>query len=109
SKAYEHGDSLNRPVAADIPPILRWAFAGLEGFAPSLQQQSFDAGVIDLQGYSGGGSCGIAATNFIERKSGIPCLPWRAEQSSFFRGGMIQDMLLYHLISRRKTTVCCSA
>ncbi|KAK7016627.1 hypothetical protein R3P38DRAFT_2541933 [Favolaschia claudopus] len=67
SNPYEFGDWLNRCDAPDLLPILRWAFSGLNRFAPPLQQQSIQSGLMDVQGtYSGGGSCGIAATNFVE-------------------------------------------
>ncbi|KAK7016636.1 hypothetical protein R3P38DRAFT_3202877 [Favolaschia claudopus] len=60
---------------------------------------------MDVLGtYSGGGSCGIAATNFVELRAGLPIPRWQAEQSSLFRDLILQDLLLYHLIARGKTT-----
>ncbi|KAK7021561.1 hypothetical protein R3P38DRAFT_3196292 [Favolaschia claudopus] len=104
SNPYEFGDSLNRCYASDLLPILRWAFSRLNRFAPPLQQQSIQSGLMDVQGYSGGGSCGIAATNFVELRAGLPIPRWQAEQSSLFRDLILQDLLLYHLIARGKTT-----
>ncbi|KAK6971450.1 hypothetical protein R3P38DRAFT_3242423 [Favolaschia claudopus] len=95
----------SRCDAPDLLPILRWAFSGLNRFAPPLQQQSIQSGLMDVQGtYSGGGSCGIAATNFVELRAGLPIPRWQAEQSSLFRDLILQDLLLYHLIARGKTT-----
>ncbi|KAK7034181.1 hypothetical protein R3P38DRAFT_3263915 [Favolaschia claudopus] len=97
---FEHGDSLQRSPAEDILDILRWAFSGLGHFAPPPQQKSIKAGPIDLQSiYAGMGSCGIAATNFIETQMGlgIPC--WQASNSASFRDSCLQDLLLYHLIT----------
>ncbi|KAJ7222742.1 hypothetical protein B0H12DRAFT_963129, partial [Mycena haematopus] len=101
----ELGDSLHLPAVRDILLILRWAFAGLGHFAPSPEQDHIQPGLIDRQRtLAGGGSCGIASSNFIEIRSGLGIPRWRAAQSAQFRDMFLQDILLYHLLARRKTT-----
>ncbi|KAF8188519.1 hypothetical protein K438DRAFT_1594204 [Mycena galopus ATCC 62051] len=100
-----YGDSLHLPAARDILPILRWAFSGLPGFEPSPSQTHITPGLIDRQqALAGGGSCGIAATNFIECRAGLGLPRWRAAQSAEFRNIFLRDLLLYHLIARKKTS-----
>jgi hypothetical protein len=53
----------------------------------------------------GPGSCGIASTNFIEFRVGLGTPRWMADQSAQFRDLYLQDLILYHLIARRKMTV----
>ncbi|KAJ7713987.1 hypothetical protein B0H16DRAFT_1246677, partial [Mycena metata] len=92
----EHGDSLHLPATPDILPILRWVFAGLQ-YAPSPNQTYIRPGVIDRQStLAGGGSCGIASTNFIESRVGLGIPRWRAAQSAEFRDVFLQEVLLYH-------------
>jgi hypothetical protein len=68
----EHGDSMHLPAVRDLLPILRWAFAGLAAYEPSPNQTYIQAGLIDRQAtLAGGGSCGVAATNFIEIRIGL--------------------------------------
>ncbi|KAF7354194.1 hypothetical protein MVEN_01107100 [Mycena venus] len=101
----EHGDSLHLPAPHDLLRILRWAFAGLHDFAPRSSQDHISAGVIDRQrSLAGEGSCGIAAVNFVEFRVDMGIPRWMSDQSEEFRDFMLQDMLLYHLIARRKTT-----
>lgn len=102
----ELGDSLHLPAARDILPILRWAFAGLGHFAPLPEQDHIQPGVIDRQKtLAGGGSCGIASSNFIETRTGLGIPRWHGAQSAQFRDNFLQDILLYHLLARRKTAV----
>ncbi|KAJ6572488.1 hypothetical protein DFH09DRAFT_916572, partial [Mycena vulgaris] len=101
----EHGDSLHLPAHRDLLPILRWAFAGLQDFAPRPLQDHITPGVIDRQRtLAGEGSCGIAAVNFVEFRVDMDIPRWMSDQSAEFRDFMLQNMLLYHLIARRKTT-----
>ncbi|KAJ7026265.1 hypothetical protein C8F04DRAFT_1297965 [Mycena alexandri] len=97
----EHGDSMKSFPPSDVLPILRWVLADLSGFNVG----AITAGSIDRQSaLAGGGSCGIASTNFIESRAlGTP--RWRANRSAHFRQEMIRDLVLYHLIARKKTTV----
>ncbi|KAF7362848.1 hypothetical protein MVEN_00634600 [Mycena venus] len=53
---------------------------------------------------AGEGSCGIAAANFVEFRIGMDIPRWMADQSADFRDLFLQEMLLYHLIARCKTT-----
>ncbi|KAJ7511950.1 hypothetical protein B0H11DRAFT_2371455 [Mycena galericulata] len=100
------GDSLHLPAAPDILPILRWAFYGLHDFAPPPTQTHIESGLIDRQRtLVGGGSCGIAAMNFVENRVGLDIPRWRAAQSARFRDSVLRELLLFHLIAPRKTTV----
>jgi hypothetical protein len=102
----EHGDSLHLPAPPDLLLLLRWAFAGLPGFEPPPSQTHITPGLIDRQTTLGGpGSCGIASTNFIEFRVGLGTPRWMADQSAQFRDLYLQDLILYHLIARRKMTV----
>ncbi|KAJ6485399.1 hypothetical protein C8R47DRAFT_938823, partial [Mycena vitilis] len=101
----EHGDSMHHPAARDLLRILRWALAGLPGFEPPAGQTHITAGLVDRQTTSSGeGSCGIAAFNFVDFRIGMGTPRWMAAQSAQFRDLFLQDMLLYHLIARRRTT-----
>ncbi|KAF7345871.1 hypothetical protein MVEN_01609100 [Mycena venus] len=101
----EHGDSLNLPPESDLLPLLRWALAGLRDFEPRADQTYIPSGLIDRQtSLAGEGSCGIAAANFIEFRIGMDIPRWMADQSADFRDLFLQEMLLYHLIARCKTT-----
>ncbi|KAJ7448731.1 hypothetical protein FB451DRAFT_1187548 [Mycena latifolia] len=67
----DHGNSLHLPAAPDTLRILRWAFSGLSGFMPLPDQTHIPLGLIDRQHVlAGGGSCGIAAMNFVESRIG---------------------------------------
>ncbi|KAJ7916705.1 hypothetical protein B0H13DRAFT_2447578 [Mycena leptocephala] len=102
----EHGDSLHLPAPPDLLLLLRWAFAGLPGFEPPPSQTHITPGLIDRQTTLGGpGSCGIASTNFIEFRVGLGNPRWMADQSAQFRDLYLQDLVLYHLIARRKMTM----
>ncbi|KAJ7637922.1 hypothetical protein DFH06DRAFT_1432525, partial [Mycena polygramma] len=101
----EHGDSMHRPAAYDLLRILRWALAGLPGFEPPADQTYITTGLVDRQTtLSGEGSCGIAAFNFVDFRIGMGTPRWMAAQSAQFRDLFLQDLLLYHLIARRRTT-----
>ncbi|KAJ6522750.1 hypothetical protein B0H19DRAFT_1277240 [Mycena capillaripes] len=101
----ENGDSLHLPAAQDTLPILRWAFAGLGDFEPPPSQSYIQPGLMDRQStMAGGGSCGIASTNFVEFRLGLDSPRWRASQSADFRDLFLQEIILYHLLARRKTT-----
>ncbi|KAF7356153.1 MULE domain-containing protein [Mycena venus] len=101
----EHGDSLNLPPESDLLPLLRWALAGLRDFESRADQTYIPSGLIDRQtSLAGEGSCGIAAANFIEFRIGMDIPRWMADQSADFRDLFLQEMLLYHLIARCKTT-----
>ncbi|KAJ7239683.1 hypothetical protein C8J57DRAFT_1245797 [Mycena rebaudengoi] len=96
-EGLEYDDSLHLTVAPDLVPILRWAFAGLPGHPKT--------GLVGKQSIAaGGGSCGIAATNFIECCADIGAPRWRARQSAQFRDEMLRDLILYHTIARKTTT-----
>ncbi|KAJ7906953.1 hypothetical protein B0H13DRAFT_1618935 [Mycena leptocephala] len=102
----EFGDSLHLPAPPDLLAIVRWVFAGLPGFEPPPTQKHITAGIIDRQTTLGGrGSCGIAATNFIEFRIDMNIPRWMSDQSAEFRDAMLQDLILYHIIARRQTTV----
>ncbi|KAJ7859985.1 hypothetical protein B0H14DRAFT_2198708, partial [Mycena olivaceomarginata] len=89
----------------DLLPTLRWAFAGLGDFSPHVTQDHIAPGVMDRQRtLAGEGSCGIAAVNFVEFRVDMSIPRWMSDQSAEFRDFMLQEMLLYHLIARRKTT-----
>ncbi|KAJ7087023.1 hypothetical protein C8R43DRAFT_1173898, partial [Mycena crocata] len=98
---FEHGDSLHHDISPDLIPILCWAFGGLRNYQ-SCQPKT---GTIDLQSpVFGGGSCGIAAVNFVEVRGGLPVQRWRAWESAQFRDEYLRDLLLYHLLARKKAT-----
>ncbi|KAJ6453871.1 hypothetical protein C8R47DRAFT_939222, partial [Mycena vitilis] len=99
----ELGDSLHQGPAEDIFIMLRWVLAGLatHEIGPNTQIRP---GAIDRQSaLAGGGSCGIAGTNFVEVRANIGVEPWRAKRSEAFRDEMLRDLLLFHLIAKRKT------
>ncbi|KAJ7876322.1 hypothetical protein B0H14DRAFT_3436646 [Mycena olivaceomarginata] len=101
----EHGDTLHLPAASDILPILRWVFTGLPGFEPPSAQTYISPGLIDRQTtLAGGGSCGLGATNFIQFCMGLGLPRWHASRATEFRDQFLRDLLLYHFISRLKTT-----
>ncbi|KAJ6453879.1 hypothetical protein C8R47DRAFT_242718, partial [Mycena vitilis] len=100
----ELGDSLHQGPAEDIFIMLRWVLAGLatHEIGPNTQIRP---GAIDRQSaLAGGGSCGIAGTNFVEVRANIGVEPWRAKRSEAFRDEMLRDLLLFHLIAKRKTS-----
>lgn len=102
----ELGDSLHLPAANDIFRILQWVLAGLLNHEMEPETR-IRAGPIDRQSTMAGcGSCGIAATNFVELRADLGVRPWRAKQSEAFRDEFLRDLILYHLISKRKTSVC---
>ncbi|KAJ6591958.1 hypothetical protein B0H10DRAFT_1731124, partial [Mycena sp. CBHHK59/15] len=101
----EHGDSMHLPAAQDLLTIFRWAFAGLRGFEPMPQQTHIKPGLVDRQTtLAGGGSCGIVSTNFIEIRVGLDTPRWSSKQSAQFRDVILQEVLLFHLLARRKMT-----
>ncbi|KAJ6452558.1 hypothetical protein C8R47DRAFT_998072, partial [Mycena vitilis] len=101
----ELGDSMHLPAASDVLPILRWALADLGLFTPPAAQTFIKRGLIDRQNtLAGGGSCGVAALNFIETRIDPSVPRWLAKDSALFRDKFLQDILLYHLLARRKTT-----
>ncbi|KAJ7915256.1 hypothetical protein B0H13DRAFT_1610688, partial [Mycena leptocephala] len=101
----EHGDSLHLPAPRDLLRILRWVFAGIQDFAPRPSQSHISSGVMDRQRtLAGEGSCGLAAVNFVEFRIDMGIPRWMSDQSAEFRDFTLQEMLLYHLIARHKTT-----
>jgi hypothetical protein len=105
----EHGDSLHLPAAPDILRILRWAFAGLRHYEPAQNLVHIKPGLIDRQTtLAGGGSCGIAAMNFIEFRVGLGAPRWRSTESTKFRDAFLRELLLYHLLAREKKTASLS-
>ncbi|KAJ7163676.1 hypothetical protein C8R46DRAFT_901901 [Mycena filopes] len=99
----EHGDSLHLRIMPDLIPVLQWAFMDLHGFTPAGGVRT---GLVDRQKtVAGGGSCGIAATNFVEHRAGLGIPRWHAAQSAQFRDKFLRDIILYHVIARAKPTV----
>ncbi|KAJ7159313.1 hypothetical protein C8R43DRAFT_849756, partial [Mycena crocata] len=100
----EFGDSLHLPAAQDILRILRWVLADLSSHEPGPQTE-IRSGSIDRQSTMAGcGSCGIAATNFVAVRTELGVRQWRAKESETFRDEVLRDLILYHLISKRKTS-----
>ncbi|KAJ6532814.1 hypothetical protein B0H10DRAFT_2148023 [Mycena sp. CBHHK59/15] len=97
---------MHLPAAQDLLTIFRWAFAGLRGFEPMPQQTHIKPGLVDRQTtLAGGGSCGIVSTNFIEIRVGLDTPRWSSKQSAQFRDVFLQEVLLFHLLARRKMTL----
>ncbi|KAJ6524882.1 hypothetical protein DFH09DRAFT_885407, partial [Mycena vulgaris] len=95
----EHGDSLHLPLASDLLPILRWVFSGLSGDEIDSRSHAKTAVVDHQSSMAGGGSCGIASTNFVEARAGIVPSRWLAKQSAEFRDELLRDLILYHLLA----------
>ncbi|KAJ6572375.1 hypothetical protein DFH09DRAFT_864691, partial [Mycena vulgaris] len=58
------------------------------------------AGKIDKQtAMAGGGSCGIASTNFVETRAIPGTRRWHASDSAQHRDIFLQELLLYHLLA----------
>jgi hypothetical protein len=100
---------MGRAIPPNIAPILRWVFDGLAGFQMS-EGANILIGAMDSQStLAGGGSCGVASTNYHECRAGLGIPQWLANQSSQFRDNFLQDLLLYHLIACNKNTVSASS
>ncbi|KAF7293813.1 hypothetical protein HMN09_01177100 [Mycena chlorophos] len=105
-ESFNFGDSLHRDPPSDMLPILRWVFAGLEYFAPRPGQTRIIAGTIDRQSSKHGhGSCGPAALNYIEMSLGLQgSKRWKANKATAFRNSLLQHLLVYHLVAKKKTS-----
>ncbi|KAJ7435178.1 hypothetical protein FB451DRAFT_1464446, partial [Mycena latifolia] len=98
------GDSLHLPASRDILPILQWVLAGLATHEINPNNRIRD-GIIDRQSTMAGcGSCGIAATNFVELMGDFGARRWRAKESEAFRDEFMRELLLYHLVAKRRTS-----
>ncbi|KAF9488057.1 hypothetical protein BDN71DRAFT_1436402 [Pleurotus eryngii] len=98
-----HGDSLSPPPHMELLEMLKWVFDGLwsEFEAPGEIIQ----GTVERQGSGngGGGSCGMAAHNFIE-SSIDPTVPrWQGQYSANFQMRMLLDPIIYHEIATMST------
>ncbi|KAF7293814.1 hypothetical protein HMN09_01177200 [Mycena chlorophos] len=105
-ESFNFGDSLHRDPPSDMLPILRWVFAGLEYFAPRPGQTRIATGTIDRQSSKHGhGSCGPAALNYIEMSLGLQgSKRWKANKATAFRNSLLQHLLVYHLVAKKKTS-----
>ncbi|KAJ3516162.1 hypothetical protein NLJ89_g1290 [Agrocybe chaxingu] len=95
SSVIKYGDSMHQLPPQDMLPVLQWIFDGICN--PGITR--IEAGKIARQGFGGGeGSCGIAASNFMElavhSRPGL--CPWRGSNAKQFRDAALEDLILFH-------------
>ncbi|KAJ7602404.1 hypothetical protein DFH06DRAFT_951514, partial [Mycena polygramma] len=94
----EHGDSLGHDPAPDVLPVIQWVFSDLTNTTcMSLPPARITQGVIAKQrSDAGGGSCFLAAQNFIESRADPSTPRWIPERSAEFRNKALRELVLYH-------------
>ncbi|KAF8952818.1 hypothetical protein BDZ97DRAFT_1630019, partial [Flammula alnicola] len=98
SSIIDYGDSMHKSPARHILPILQWVF--LDIAHPSIT--AIKHGTIAKQSIGrGGGSCGIAAYNFIElaAKTRKRLRPWSGSEAQLFRDAALEDLIRFHYLA----------
>jgi hypothetical protein len=94
SSVIEYGDSMHHPPPHHILPILQWVFSGVV----QHEIKHIKSGVISKQGIGSGGSCGLAALNFIQLAAETPkgLQRWTGPEARLFRDVALECLLNFH-------------